>query len=156
MESKSNISINELLSISIQLVSESIKIIYEVQSSKELNESWKGKNYPLTIADIKAQTLILKGLGHHFPNIKYVAEEDEVFPGKLSVDCEKMQKKILPEEIYPDTLRVSQEELTAFIDPLDGTYAFVIGGLSCVTVLLGYAINKRPAIGIMGKIWNQR
>ena len=150
---KSSITVNELLSLSVQLVKESIKVIYDVQNSKNLQQSWKGKNDPLTIADIKSQTLIINGLNYHFPQIKIIAEEDEVFPGIIDVDYTKQTRKLFPDEIFPKDLQVNLEDLTAFIDPLDGTLSYVNGDLNFVTVLLGIAINKRPVIGIIGQIW---
>ena len=154
MLKSSQTTINELLSVSVQLVSESIKIIYDVKNSKDLQQSWKGKNDPLTIADIKSQTLIIKGLTHHFPQIKIVAEEDEVFPGPLHVDFSQQQKKLFTNELFPEDLQINVEELTAFIDPLDGTLSYVNGDLNYVTVLLGFALNKRPIIGVIGQIWS--
>ena len=148
------ISLNELLSLSVQLVSESIKIIYDVHNSKDLKQTWKGKNDPLTIADIKSQTLIIQGLSYHFPQIKYVGEEDEVFPDPLHVDFSKQLRKILPNDIFPEDLQLNSEELTAFIDPLDGTLCYVNGDLNYVTVLLGFAYKKRPIVGLIGQIWS--
>ena len=150
---KSSISVNELMSLSVQLISESIKIIFDVQTSKNLQQSWKGKDDPLTIADIKSQTMILQGLSYHFPQLKVVAEEDVVFPEALNIDYSKQQKKLFPNEVFPEELQLNIEELTAFVDPLDGTLAYVNGDLNFVTVLLGIAYNKRPIIGVIGQIW---
>lgn len=148
------VTANELLSISIQLVRESIQVIFEVEGTKNLQESWKGKNDPLTIADVKSQTLIINGLNHHFPQIKIVGEEDEVYPDAINVDFTKQSKKLFPKELFPDDLLINLDELTAFIDPLDGTYGFVKGDLNYVSVLLGFALNKRPIIGVFGQIWS--
>eukprot|EP00335_Anophryoides_haemophila_P000224 CAMPEP_0204821396 /NCGR_PEP_ID=MMETSP1018-20131115/14273_1 /ASSEMBLY_ACC=CAM_ASM_000518 /TAXON_ID=46462 /ORGANISM="Anophryoides haemophila, Strain AH6" /LENGTH=48 /DNA_ID= /DNA_START= /DNA_END= /DNA_ORIENTATION= len=46
----------------------------------------KGVDDPVTVADIKAQTLIIKGLRQYWPTIKIVGEEDVEFDGDLGFD----------------------------------------------------------------------
>lgn len=152
MDSNTNTSLSKILSISTQLVYESIKIIYEIHQSP-FQSRWKGKDDPLTIADIKSQTLLIQGLLNFFPSLKIVGEEDETFPD-FSFDYTKIHPDLLVPNSF-DNHSFNVSELTAFVDPLDGTLSFVNGDVDCVTVLLGFAYKGTAIIGIIGKIWER-
>ena len=61
-EQNKTLNISEFISVAIQLELESAKIIDEIQKSNTKNVSMKGINDPVTQADIKCQTLIIKGI----------------------------------------------------------------------------------------------
>ena len=44
-----------------------------------------------------------------------------------------------------------QQELTFWIDPLDGSSGLVEGHTEHLTVIIGVAVNKRPLLGIVHK-----
>jgi len=67
--------ISEFMSVIVQLANESAKIIHSIQTGGLKAEKWKGENDPMTVADVKAQTLILKGIRSIYPKIKIVGEE---------------------------------------------------------------------------------
>lgn len=56
------LKISEFFSIGTQLANQAAKIINEVQLSKDLQQQMKDIDDPLTVADIKAQTVIIDGL----------------------------------------------------------------------------------------------
>ncbi len=67
MESSQHISIAEILSISCSLVREAMHHIHEIQKHP-IQSKWKGKDDPLTIADIHSQTILLKGKLYELKN----------------------------------------------------------------------------------------
>lgn len=98
--------------------------------------------------------MFFPGLTHYFPSIQIVAEEEEIDPSfhpSLPPSSSILPPSSLPSSFNSSLLPLSS--LTAFIDPLDGTLSFVNGDLDSVTVLLGFACNGKPIIGLIGKIW---
>lgn len=49
----------------------------------------------------------------------------------------------------------NQEELTFWIDPLDGSSGLTEGHTEHLTVIIGVALNKRPLLGIVHKPFYQ-
>ncbi|EGR29628.1 hypothetical protein IMG5_151750 [Ichthyophthirius multifiliis] len=146
--------VSEFISICLQLTLESSKIISQIQKSGSLGEQWKGKNDPMTIADLKSQALIIKGIRQFFPQIKIVAEEQIDYTGDLNYDFQKLNKKLIPEQYFlknnlNNQLNIS--DAVVYIDPLDGTLSYVNGELDSVCTLIGVTINGLPTIGIVGQ-----
>ena len=75
MDTKQHVSITELLSISCLLVNEAMKHINEIRK-QPIQSKWKGKDDPLTIADIHSQTILIKGKGSGRGGGREVAERD--------------------------------------------------------------------------------
>lgn len=50
---------------------------------------------------------------------------------------------------FPDEFE--EEDMTIWIDPLDGTQGFTEGHLNHITSMIGVAVNGRPRIGIIHK-----
>eukprot|EP01016_Furgasonia_blochmanni_P049329 TRINITY_DN7477_c0_g1_i1.p1 TRINITY_DN7477_c0_g1~~TRINITY_DN7477_c0_g1_i1.p1 ORF type:complete len:333 (-),score=44.12 TRINITY_DN7477_c0_g1_i1:282-1280(-) len=151
--------VKDFITVCSQLSYFSGQIINEVYESKDLGEKLKGKDDPYTIADLKVQKMIVQGIRHYWPTVQLVGEESEDYPGPIDLDSDALlDEKFLELEAvldqenvtkYHDTFNV--EDLTIFIDPLDGTLDFVRGGLDCVTTLIGVANKGKPLIGLVAK-----
>lgn len=104
-----------------------------------------------TEADRTAQRLIVANLAKRFPKCTIVGEEDlaedKTADAKFIVDTidEEVLKVNLPNQ-YKD---VKEEDITIWVDPLDGTTEFVKGFLEHVTVLIGVSVNGRSVAGVI-------
>lgn len=104
-----------------------------------------------TEADRRAQRMIVASLAKKFNRCTIVGEEDleenNEADEDLIVDCidEDVLKKDLPNE-FKD---IKDEDITIWVDPLDGTTEFVKGFLEHVTVLIGISINGRSVAGVI-------
>lgn len=68
MDFASQVSIADLLSISCLLLKEAMQHINEIRK-QPVQSKWKGKDDPLTIADIHSQTILIKGKNGIFPEL---------------------------------------------------------------------------------------
>ena len=101
-----------------------------------LSVDHKADSSPVTEADRRAETLILKRLGEQFPDIPIISEEDASAFGT-------------PDEIGPRFF---------LVDPLDGTKGFVRGEEHW-TVNIGLIQDGRPVAGAVcapawGRTWH--
>lgn len=100
-----------------------------------LEVTHKADESPVTEADKRGETLILKALAEQFPDIPVISEEDASEFG-------------VPDEIGPRFF---------LVDPLDGTKAFVRGDPN-FTVNIGLVQDGRPVAGAVcappsGEVW---
>eukprot|EP00347_Sterkiella_histriomuscorum_P005289 403357170 len=132
-----------------------------------------------TIADTTVQKTIESNLKYFYPYAKIIGEEDEVNLDKLKPTLmpDQINKALIPERLvvdsfrqrleqlksYSDTehgngychleeeeaLNINQEDLTFWIDPLDGTRAFKNGKTDSVTSIIGVSVKGKPKIGIL-------
>jgi 3'-phosphoadenosine 5'-phosphosulfate (PAPS) 3'-phosphatase len=116
----------------------------------------------MTIADTAAQKVIVSSLlSKYYLNLNIVGEEDE--PMEIDVGSKKeLNDTMLDSEFYlpvvlkesddleepPDALNM--DEITIYVDPLDGTREFVEGQLSNVQCLIGLCWHGRPLTGAIG------
>ena len=109
---------------------------------------------PQTIADRKAQQVILTLLRKNFPNVSYVAEEEEesIENEELFADNE-INMNHIPKSYFEGLDLDEQEEnsnkISIWIDPMDGTQMFLSKRYEECSVLIGVAVNKRPVLGII-------
>lgn len=66
------LSVQKFFTVCTHLALESARIIQSVHQSSSLKTFLKGENDPVTEADYKVQSLIIKGLRQHWPEIKIV------------------------------------------------------------------------------------
>lgn len=152
----SAIKLSEFFSICLHLVHESGKIIESVYKSKDFEKKMKGKDDPVTQADIHVQTLLVKGLRHFYPKIHIVGEEDVEFKGELNYDFSKINLSLIP-NIYPSMKNeFPLEDSIVWIDPLDGTLSYVDNELDAVTTLIGVSYKAQPIIGIVGHYFQSK
>lgn len=104
-----------------------------------------------TEADRTAQRLIVASLAKRFPKATIVGEEDldedKIADAKLVVDSfdEEVLKQTLPDQYK----NVNEDDVTIWVDPLDGTTEFVKGFLEHVTVLIGMSVGGRSVAGVI-------
>lgn len=113
-------------------------------------DKYKSVRSPTTEADYHVQTMIVQGLKRFFPLLKVVGEEEQDFKGEIKVSYDHFHMDFCPLEAKFGTLEVPYDELCAWIDPIDGTYAFVDGRMDYVTSLIGLARNQLAYAGVIG------
>jgi myo-inositol-1(or 4)-monophosphatase len=111
------------LEIAVALALEAGTLLMETRNAG-LEVRYKGKDDPVTQADLNADALIRDGLAQHFPGDGLLSEETVDDPSRLR--CERVW----------------------IIDPLDGTSNFVRGG-SDFAVSIGLAVRGEPVLGVV-------
>lgn len=101
------------------------RIILDIYEGDSLDVERKDDDSPVTIADQRAEALILKELAQLTPNIPVVAEES-VAAGRIPAT---------PGDFF-------------LVDPLDGTKEFIRGG-GDFTVNIGLVRDNAPVIGVV-------
>ena len=91
--------------------------------SKKVTKKLKSDNSPVTNADLKANTIICKGLKKYFPKVPIVSEE-------------------------LDNSHIKNKKIFWLVDPLDGTKEFLKGNGE-FTVNIALVINKIPIYGLI-------
>lgn len=116
------------------------KIIREVMAHGGLNIIDKGKNDFQTEADRSAQRCIIASLSHQFPNITIIGEEGltncEVPSDWIVTEADQEVLKLkLPAHLED----IDPKDVCVWVDPLDGTYAFlhIIGCISEIYFVYG-------------------
>lgn len=115
-----------------------------------------------TIADIRAQRVIVNELKRKFPTVAIVGEEeddnsvvdtgfggvDTNFHPFISTNCLDLVKE--------KNIKVKSDSIVLYIDPLDGTHEYVEGRVEHVQTLIGIAVNGTPLAGVVGlPFWGQ-
>lgn len=104
-----------------------------------------------TEADRTAQRMIVATLTQRFKKCIIVGEEDlekdDAADKNLIVDSE--EDDVLKVDLPAIYKNVKEEDITIWVDPLDGTTEFVKGLLEHVTILIGISINGRSVAGII-------
>jgi len=65
-----------------------------------MNTKLKGIDDPMTVADVMAQTLIVRGIQKYWPNLKIVGEEEQEYDGDIGFNFEKINKQLIPPEMF--------------------------------------------------------
>lgn len=132
-------------------------VLRDVMASGDLGIVDKGgKNNLQTIADRKAQILIVGSLMKQIPQATVIGEEDDCDyssdEARLMVttdtDTEVLQHKC-PEQWQA----LKEEDLVIWVDPLDGTKEFTEGRKQDVTVLIGVAAHGQAIGGVIYQPW---
>ncbi|KAA8492835.1 3'(2'),5'-bisphosphate nucleotidase 1 [Porphyridium purpureum] len=127
----------------------------------------------LTVADLRAQRVIVQGLRERFPWMQHqiVAEEDDAEVdqvvgdwkftdlGKEFWDQSKAQQMYerdfeaalrSPDALPEEYMHIKQHELAVFIDPVDGTREFFESRLEACMTLIGISWRGRAIAGVVG------
>lgn len=59
----------------------------------------KGINDPVTEADYKIQTMLIRGIRKHYPGIKIIGEQTVEYEGEISTNYENLSKLQLPKSV---------------------------------------------------------
>lgn len=140
-----------ILASAVSVASKAGSEVRRILETGKLDVVDKGIQDFQTEADRTAQRLIVASLTRAFPKCTIVGEEnldvDEEADRKLlstSFD-EEVLAKVLPKE-YEE---VREEDITIWVDPLDGTAEFVKGHLDHVTVLIGFSLRGKAVAGVV-------
>lgn len=102
---------------------------------------------PVTVADMNAQRMIETNLRNIWPSIPIVGEEGELDPWGQMYDLDRSGE--IGCELPKRLQELILSEVTVWIDPVDGTKAFVHGLLEHVTTLVGIAYRGKALAGIV-------
>ena len=147
------VSIRELLACCIRAAQRAGVVIQKEQSQREGVQAYvktaEGKQGKL---ELRAQLSILKCLKSRYPQAVIVAEESEAKSEASELDeCpwDSAEEIDVGLETPPDLAECSWDDLTIWVDPLDGTKEFARGNLECVTVLIGISFKNVPVAGVI-------
>ena len=147
------ISTARLLSACVQLASATGSIVRQVQAADTLDTQYKGHEDPVTQADIRGQRLIESTLKWAFPDIAIRGEEN--ITCEESDICRDLNWDLVSESLFTeDNRQLLSEEVTVWVDPLDGTINFTKGDYEGCTVLIGVAVRGRPRYGVIHHIFH--
>ncbi|KRY86359.1 Palmitoyltransferase ZDHHC3 [Trichinella pseudospiralis] len=117
-------------------------------------KSWdeNGKEEFLTKADLISNRLIIESFSR-FPDIKIISEErgkvyDEKFDFYKSQYYEKFASKENILAKFP-SIKVLINDISVWIDPLDGTQELIEGMVESVSVMICVALKGRPVFGVI-------
>mmetsp|Transcript_22360 Transcript_22360/g.31313 ORF Transcript_22360/g.31313 Transcript_22360/m.31313 type:complete len:318 (-) Transcript_22360:64-1017(-) len=158
------LSISRLLSACIDCAKEAGKLIREIRARGDLGAKDKASGNvdgkmeiqdPVTVADIEAQRLIEFALLEAFPGLSVIGEE-----GKLEKP-EKIFKANLSslegDNGFPPVFNaIPVEDVTIWIDPIDGTKSFILGKLDVVTCLIGVSVRGNATAGVVYYPWTKK
>ncbi|GMH38625.1 hypothetical protein BSKO_06509 [Bryopsis sp. KO-2023] len=124
-------------------------------SAGKLASREKDGDGPQTEADLASEKLIISGLFHSFPNLTVIGEEGICeYDGTDNLKLDESQGGV--GELIRDALGdacvwdgAKIEDLTVWVDPLDGTKELLDGNLPAVTVLIGVAWKGKPLVGVV-------
>lgn len=114
----------------------------------------------LTEADVAAQAAIVSALGAAFPMVAIVGEEDEneeAAPSSPNIG-DSLRLNLCHDVLASSgaigealrAMEVACDDITLFVDPVDGTREFVEERLHAVQCLIGVAVRGRAVGGIIG------
>ena len=151
MSSKSSLLV-EVLSSSVAIAARAGEIVRDVLRKGQLGIVEKtGADDLQTQADRSAQNCILASLAAQYPGLKVVGEEGELDMSEVEADwvVTSQDQEALKVSVPTQWADVKLEDLTVWVDPLDGTKEFTQGLLDHVTVLVGIAVGSQAVAGVI-------
>jgi len=127
-------------------------IVKEVMHSGKLGIVDKAVDDLQTEADRSAQRCIVASLAKNFPKITVIGEEGHL-DDKVQIPEDwvvgKFDGEVMSQQIGSNYDEVKEEDIVAWVDPLDGTKEYTQGLLDHVTVLVGFAIGGKAVAGVI-------
>ena len=151
MSSNSSLLV-QVLSSSVAIVDRAGDIVRDVLRKGQLGIVEKtGADDLQTQADRSAQNCILASLAAQYPGLKVVGEEGELDMSEVEADwvVTTQDPEALKVTAPAQWADVRLEDLTVWVDPLDGTKEFTQGLLDHVTVLVGIAVGSEAVAGVI-------
>jgi len=147
--------LQEILASSVVLANESATLVRGIFKNGDLGVIDKGglKNYQ-TEADRAVQRLIISTLSAKFPGVNIIGEEDgdDGSEGaKKDKVIEEQDAEVLSKTLPAELQGVKPEQITIWIDPLDGTMEFIDRLLHHVTILIGIAVDDKAIAGVINQ-----
>ncbi|BES90308.1 Inositol monophosphatase family [Nesidiocoris tenuis] len=117
----------------------------------ELGIVEKGKNDLQTLADSSAQKCIIAALTKCYPKATIIGEEGQLALDDVPEEWTDISPndEILKRTCPKDLETVKEEDITIWVDPLDGTKEYTEGLVGHVTVLIGMAVGDNAVGGII-------
>ncbi len=145
--------VSRLLANSVCIADKSAQICREIMSSGELGIVEKTGAADLqTKADRSVQDCILGSLRANFPGLAAIGEEgDKVETVRDDWIVKEEDAGALKMKIPDDVAKAKLEDITVWVDPLDGTKEYTEGLLDHVTVLIGIAVGPRAVAGVINQ-----
>lgn len=142
-----------LLAASVNVTSRAGTLIRDILAKGDLGIVEKGKNDVQTEADRAAQRCIIASLHKQFPKVAIFGEE-EFDPNETIqpdwIDTNLSQEVLALADKWPqDLANVKDEDVTVWVDPVDGTAEYTEGLLDHVTVLIGIAVKGIAVAGVV-------
>lgn len=138
-----------LISSCIPIANQAGKIIRDVMKKGELNIVHKGVEDYQTEADRLAQLFIVSALSRQYPNITVIGEEDVEKNCFSEPSFTEFDESVLEKECPEKLINVDENQVTVWVDPLDGTSEYTQGLLEHVTVLIGIAVDDKAVAGVI-------
>lgn len=144
--------------VMLQLISSAVSIakragseVRRITKTGALGVVDKGVHDYQTEADRVAQRLIVVNLMKRFPKTTIVGEEDleEDKEADAGLMVNSYDEEILKLELPSQYKNVREEDISIWVDPLDGTTEFVKGFLEHVTVLIGISVGGKSIAGVI-------
>ena len=142
----------QVLSSSVAIADRAGEIVRDVLRKGQLGIVEKtGADDLQTQADRSAQNCILASLATQYPGLKVVGEEGELDMSQVETDwvVTTQDPEALKVSVPAQWADVRLEDLTVWVDPLDGTKEFTQGLLDHVTVLVGIAVGSQAVAGVI-------
>ncbi|XP_063717335.1 3'(2'),5'-bisphosphate nucleotidase 1-like [Symsagittifera roscoffensis] len=139
-----------ILASSVHLAKKAGQIAREIRLSGDLSIVEKGVQDFQTEADRRAQQLIIGNLNKLHPSLVCIGEEDGLSETVEHADSELDEECL--SATYPTVLSSLEEnQITCWVDPLDGTKEYTEGGewIEHVTVLIGLSVAGRAMGGVI-------
>jgi len=137
-----------LLSVCLQTSFHAGTAIRQIQASGQLQTFQKGVDDPCTVADLTAQRIIASTLAHYFPTLTVIGEEN--IPLEPSMALKDLDLHVVSEDLLGSASQeLNVEDVTVWVDPLDGTQGFVEGNCTGVTTLIGIAYRGKSLFGLI-------
>jgi len=147
-----------VLASSVKIAERAGQIVRDIMAKGELGIVEKtGKNDLQTEADRSAQNCIIASLAHQHPDLKVVGEEGEQDLSDVPADFIVKDAEAVNMTCTDQFKDSKMEELTVWVDPLDGTAEYTQGLLDHVTVLIGIAVGSKAVAGVIHQpYWNYK
>lgn len=147
----------QVMSVAVKATDRAAQLVRDIMKSDDLGIVQKtGEKDLQTLADRTANDCIVGSLKKAFKGLSVIGEEGDV-------DLSKVDSKILVEgfdekvfeqfsgKISDKIRNATLEELTVWVDPLDGTQEYTEGLLDHVTVLVGIAVGEVATGGVINQ-----
>lgn len=142
-----------LISSAVSIATRAGAEVTKIVKTGQLGVIDKGVQDFQTEADRTAQRMIVASLAKRFPKCTIVGEEE-------LIEDQEADSRLIDNSFDPDVLNltlpnqyegVTEEQITIWVDPLDGTTEFVKGYLEHVTVLIGISVDGESIAGIINQ-----
>lgn len=146
-----------LIASAVSVATRAGEEVKRITKTGELGLVDKGGRDYQTEADRTAQRMIVTSLTRQYPKCKIVGEEDleEDKESDDKLEVSTLEQSVLEQTLPEQYTQLKEEDITIWVDPLDGTTEFVKGFLEHVTVLIGISVAGRSVAGIIHQPYYQ-